>query len=154
MALTKVTTSIVARFGALGAPTRQPVVSITMSTSRNAARAQIPATAADCGVIRQLPFRQNSRNPSRYHANLQGGVRNPACVPGRTGAGWPLGLDDLDRLPRLDGAGHRLASTRKPPDFDPRSMVSVREAEVERQVALREVARLSVEELQNATPVG
>src|SRR5512143_2428328 len=54
----------------------------------------------------------------------------------------------------MDGAGHGLASPRGPADFDLPGVVSVPEAEIQRQVALGEVPRLSVEDLQNPPPSG
>src|SRR6267143_2667200 len=65
-----------------------------------------------------------------------------------------LRLYNFDGSAGVDRTGHRLASTRRPTDFDPIGMVGVREAEIEGQVALREISRLSVERLENPTPVG
>src|SRR5256885_1401968 len=65
-----------------------------------------------------------------------------------------LRLDDVDGPTGLDGAGHRLASTRGPANVDRRGVVGVCETEIERQVALREVSRLSVEHLQHPAPIG
>src|SRR5690242_2440126 len=67
--------------------------------------------------------------------------------------GARLRLDDVDRLIRLDRTSQALASPGRPPYIDPVGVVGVGEAEIERHVALGQVSRLAVSDLQDAAPV-
>ena len=61
-------------------------------------------------------------------------------LAGTTTSLYALLLDDVHSSTGIDRPGHRLGSTRGPTDFDPIGVVGIREAEIKRQVALREVS--------------
>src|SRR5205823_12593239 len=96
--------------------------------------------------------------PQPRDRHLSGDCGDGAAIaPGATAsitAREGLRLDQLDGLPARERAGDGLMSTRRPAHLDGGGVVRVAQAEIERQVALRQVPGLPVHDLEAPPAVG